>query len=81
MRITMIALLCLLAADLPATRGRHFTLTLIDTAGEVFASFGSRTGEDAGQIAGLVGPAWCGELPHGLKAKRAPRRRASRSTA
>jgi hypothetical protein len=58
--------------NLPATRGRHFTLTLIDTAGEVFASCGSRTGEDAGQMVALADPAWCGELPSGLKAKRAP---------
>jgi hypothetical protein len=57
---------------LPHTHGRHITLTLIDTAGEAFASFGSRTGHDTGLDLALVGPRWRGELPQGLKAKRAP---------
>jgi hypothetical protein len=33
---------------LPHTHGRHFDLTLIDTAGEPFASLGTRTDDDGG---------------------------------
>jgi hypothetical protein len=57
---------------LPHTRGRHYSLTLIDASGETFASFGSRTGEDAGADVALVGPRWVGELPGGIRARRAP---------
>lgn len=57
---------------LPHTGGRYTYLTLIDTAGEPFASIGSRTNEDAGTDLALVGPQWRGELPSGLTARRAP---------
>jgi hypothetical protein len=57
---------------MPHARGRYFNVTLIDSAGEPFASMGSRTGDDAGADWALVGPQWRGELPGGLKAKRAP---------
>jgi hypothetical protein len=57
---------------LPHTEGRYLNLTLFDTAGEPFASVGSRTGDDAGVDLALVGPNWRGELPSGLHAKRAP---------
>ena len=57
---------------LPHARGRYFNTTLIDSAGEPFASFGARTGDDAGADWALVGPRWRGELPEGVKAKRAP---------
>lgn len=57
---------------LPHTGGRYTYLTLIDTAGQPFASLGSRTGEDAGADLALVGPQWRGELPSGLTARRAP---------
>jgi hypothetical protein len=56
----------------PHTHGRHFNLTLIDSAGEPFAGLGSGTGEDTGLDLALAGPHWRGELPNGLKAKRAP---------
>lgn len=58
--------------SLPHTAGRFFNLTLIDTAGEPFASLGTRTGDDAGLSLALVGPRWEGELPNGVRAKRAP---------
>jgi hypothetical protein len=57
---------------LPHTRGRHFSFTVMDTAGEPFESLGSRTGDDSGVDLALVGPDWRGELPSGLRAKRAP---------
>jgi hypothetical protein len=57
---------------LPHTRGRYINATLMDSAGEPFASLGARTGDDAGADLALVGPRWRGELPAGVKAKRAP---------
>jgi hypothetical protein len=57
---------------LPHARGRYFNTTLMDSAGEPFASFGARTGDDAGADWALVGPRWRGELPGGVKAKRSP---------
>jgi hypothetical protein len=56
---------------LPATGGRFFDLTLIDSAGDPFASLGTRTGEEAGLALALVGPRWEGQIPDGLKPKRA----------
>jgi hypothetical protein len=55
---------------LPETHGRHCSLTLLDTAGETFASFGAR-GEPDRRLA-VVSPQWRGELPEGLTAKRSP---------
>lgn len=55
----------------PHTHGRYINITLIDTMGEPVASLGSRTGEDSGADLALVGPKWRGELPSGLRAKRA----------
>jgi hypothetical protein len=57
---------------LPPTGGRFYNLTLFDTAGEPFASLGSRSGDDAGVDLAVIGPNWAGELPHGGAAKRAP---------
>jgi hypothetical protein len=57
---------------LPHARGRYLNATLMDTAGEPFASLGARTGDDAGADLALVGPRWRGELPAGVKARRAP---------
>ncbi|MCR5878825.1 DUF1254 domain-containing protein [Phenylobacterium sp. J367] len=59
-------------AHLPHAHGRHFDLTLIDTAGEPFASFGSRTGDDTGFDLVLVGPRWSGEAPRDVVARRSP---------
>lgn len=55
---------------LPHTRGRYFSLTVMDTAGEPFASFGARTGDDAGLDLVLAGPNWRGEVRRNLRAKR-----------
>ena len=57
---------------LPPTLGRYFNLTLFDTAGEPFASLGSRSGDDAGVDLALIGPSWQGSPPAGFVAKRAP---------
>jgi hypothetical protein len=57
---------------LPHTYGRFFSLTLLDSVGQSFESVGSRTGDDVGVDLALVGPAWRGELPQGLRARRAP---------
>lgn len=60
------------AVRLPHTRGRHFSFTVTDTAGEPFVSLGSRTGDDAGLDLVLAGPNWRGEVRPGFKAKRSP---------
>jgi hypothetical protein len=57
---------------LPATHGRHLTVTLFGSTGEPFASVGSRSGHDGGADIAVVGPHWRGELPSGLSARRAP---------
>jgi hypothetical protein len=57
---------------LPHTYGRFFSLTLLDSVGQSFESLGSRTGDDVGVDLALVGPSWRGELPQGLRARRAP---------
>ena len=57
---------------LPHTHGRHFDLTLIDTAGDPFASLGTRTEEDGGVDVAVVGARWSGEAPHADLALRAP---------
>ena len=57
---------------LPHTHGRHYELNLWDASGAIFACFGSRTGEDSGSDVALVGPRWRGQLPTGLRARRAP---------
>jgi hypothetical protein len=57
---------------LPHTHGRHFDLTLIDTAGEPFASLGSRNDNDGGVDVAVVPPRWNGETPHTHLARRAP---------
>ena len=57
---------------LPHTYGRFFSLTLLDSVGQSFESIGSRTGDDVGVDLALVGPSWRGELPQGLRARRAP---------
>jgi len=57
---------------LPHTEGRYLSLTLFDTLGEPFESVGSRTDDVSGVDLALVGPNWRGELPGGLRAKRAP---------
>lgn len=57
---------------LPPTQGRHFDLTLIDTAGEPFASLGSRTGDDGGVDVAVVGPRWSGDIPQAHLTHRSP---------
>ena len=56
---------------LPHMGGRFFNLTLTDTAGQVFASLGARTGDDTGVSLALAPPNWDGKLPNGLRAARA----------
>jgi hypothetical protein len=57
---------------LPNTHGRYISVTLIDSAGEAFASLGSRTDAHlAGDIV-LAGPAWAGEIRQGERAVRTP---------
>ncbi len=59
-------------AHLPHSRGRRLDLTLIDAAGEPFASLGTRTGDDEGVDVAVAGPHWSGEIPRGGLARRAP---------
>ena len=56
----------------PPAAGRYFNLTLFDTAGEPFASLGSRSGDDSGVDLVLAGPQWRGGFPVDVAAKRAP---------
>lgn len=55
---------------LPHMHGRHFSLTILDAAGERLLNLGSRTGADRGLDLVLVGPRWTGDVPGGLRAKR-----------
>ena len=56
----------------PDPRGRHFTLTLVDAAGEIIASFGPPSGHaDGGEFA-IVGRNWSGDLAPGLTVVSAP---------
>ena len=57
---------------LPHAQGRRCVLSLWDATGAIFASFGSCSGEDAWTDVALVGPRWRGQLPGGLRARRAP---------
>jgi hypothetical protein len=54
----------------PNVHGRHFSLTVIDTAGRCVVSAGSRTGDDGGLDLVLVGPRWVGEIRRGVRAQR-----------
>ncbi|MFC3079965.1 DUF1254 domain-containing protein [Phenylobacterium terrae] len=56
---------------LPDSKGRHLSVTLIDSAGEAFASIGSRTHEAGGCDITLVGPGFKGEVAGGFRACRA----------
>ncbi len=61
---------------LPPTQGAGFDLTLIDTAGEPFASLGSRTtATTAGVDVAVVGPRWSGDIPQAHLTHRAVQRR------
>ena len=58
---------------LPPAHGRFFNLTLMDSVGEPFEGLDSHNSADAAGVdLALVGPDWRGELPDGLRAKRAP---------
>jgi hypothetical protein len=56
---------------MPHTHGRHLDLTLIDSAGEPFASLGTRTEDDDGVDIAVVGPRWSGETPRTHLTRRA----------
>lgn len=49
---------------LPDMQGRYFTVTLVDSAGESFASLGARTTSGGAELT-LIGPRWRGEPPPG----------------
>lgn len=55
---------------LPHMHGRHFSLNIMDSAGQCLASMGSRTGDDDGLELVLAGPRWVGEVRRGLMARR-----------
>ena len=57
---------------LPNTHGRYLSVTLIDAAGEPFASFGSRTDDHLVSDAAIAGPRWRGDVRSGCRAFRAP---------
>lgn len=56
----------------PDVHGRYVSLTLVDAAGEVFASLGNRTREPGGADIAVAGPHWRGEVKRGVHARRAP---------
>ncbi|CAN7373183.1 DUF1254 domain-containing protein [Phenylobacterium sp. LjRoot219] len=60
------------ALHLPNTHGRYLSVTLIDAAGEPFASLGSRTDSHLINDAVVAGPHWHGEVRPGMKAFRSP---------
>lgn len=56
----------------PDTQGRYYSLALLDTATNDFATIGRRTtGTRAGEFV-IVGPDWISPLPDGLRVIRAP---------
>lgn len=57
---------------LPNTHGRYLSVTLVDAAGEAFASFGSRTDDHLVSDAVIAGPRWHGEVRPGCRAFRSP---------
>lgn len=57
---------------LPNTHGRYLSVTLVDAAGEAFASFGSRTDDHLISDAVIAGPRWRGDVRAGCRAFRAP---------
>lgn len=57
---------------LPNTHGRYISVTLIDSAGEAFASFGSRTDDHLAGDVMLAGPSWRGRIRPGLRVLRTP---------
>lgn len=61
-----------LILTLPNTQGRYHVIPLMDMWTDVFATLGTRTtGNDGGTVA-IVGPAWHGTLPKGMRMVRSP---------
>lgn len=61
-----------LVISVPDSRGRYYLHEWLDHWTDVFASPGSRTTGDAAQTYAIVGPAWTGKLPEGVRAYRSP---------
>jgi hypothetical protein len=57
---------------LPDTQGRYISVTLIDAAGEPFASLGSHEGGPGDGDVVVAAPNWDGIVPMGTRAIRAP---------
>jgi hypothetical protein len=57
---------------LPNTYGRYISVTLIDSAGQAFASLGSHSDDHLAGDVMLAGPAWRGENRNGLRTLRTP---------
>jgi hypothetical protein len=57
---------------MPDTQGRYISVTLIDAAGEPFASLGSHDGDPANGDVLVAAPNWDGIVPFGTRAIQAP---------
>lgn len=61
-----------LVLTLPNTQGRYHVIPLMDMWTDVFATLGTRTTGNDGDIAAIVGPNWKGTLPKGMRLVRSP---------
>ncbi len=61
-----------LVVSVPDASGRFHSLSLLDYWSDVFASPSTRTTGKSGQIFGIVGPGWQGQLPAGIRQYRSP---------
>ena len=61
-----------LVLTLPNTQGRYHVIPLMDMWTDVFATLGTRTTGNEGGTVAIVGPAWHGTLPKGMRMVRSP---------
>jgi hypothetical protein len=61
-----------LVISVPDSEDRYYSLSLLDYWSDVFASPGARTTGTEAQLFAVVGPAWGGKLPRGIRTYRSP---------
>jgi len=61
-----------LIIEVPASKGRYYTMEMLDMWSDVFAAPGSRTTGNNKQIFTVAGPNWQGEVPEGATLLRCP---------
>ncbi|CAD5109945.1 DUF1254 domain-containing protein [Zestomonas carbonaria] len=61
-----------LVIEVPDSAGRYYLMPMLDFWTDVFTSSGSRTTGNGAQTLAVVGPAWQGRLPAGVRMYRSP---------